>query len=112
MTDAKRRPRREPLISDGRYMTCPRCREKQDILMYVPMGQVELGRVRKKFGMVFQMSALFDSMSVFDNVAFPLREHTRMSRREMKERVVSRLEALGVGHAVNKMPAELSGGMK
>jgi hypothetical protein len=41
MTDAKRRPRREPLIVGGRYMTCPRCREQHDILLYVPMGQVE-----------------------------------------------------------------------
>ena len=78
----------------------------------VPMGEVELGRVRKKFGMVFQMSALFDSMSVFDNCAFPLREHTKMSRKEIKERVQARLTELGVGHAINKMPAELSGGMK
>jgi hypothetical protein len=41
VTDAKRRPQREPLITDGRYMTCPRCRDKQDILRYVPMGQIE-----------------------------------------------------------------------
>jgi phospholipid/cholesterol/gamma-HCH transport system ATP-binding protein len=78
----------------------------------VPMGDVALGRVRKKFGMVFQMSALFDSMSVYDNVAFPLREHTRLSRKEMRDRVMDRLGALGVAHAVNKQPSELSGGMR
>lgn len=78
----------------------------------VPLDEVQLAEVRKKFGMVFQMSALFDSMSVYDNVAFLLREHTRMSGREIRDRVMDRLVALGVEHAVDKMPAELSGGMK
>jgi phospholipid/cholesterol/gamma-HCH transport system ATP-binding protein len=81
----------------------------QDI---VPLNEVELGETRKKFGMVFQMSALFDSMDVFDNVAFPLREHTKMSRSDMKTQVTEALEALGVGHAIHKLPSELSGGMK
>ena len=62
--------------------------------------------------MVFQMSALFDSMNVFDNVAFPLLEHTRLSQKEVRERVMGRLDALGVAHASKKMPAELSGGMQ
>jgi phospholipid/cholesterol/gamma-HCH transport system ATP-binding protein len=83
-----------------------------DGLDIVPLGEVELAAVRRSFGMVFQMSALFDSMSVFDNVAFLLREHTRMSRNEVRERVMDRLESLGVEHAADKMPAELSGGMK
>ena len=78
----------------------------------VPMGELDLAEVRKQFGMVFQMSALFDSMNVFDNVAFLLREHTKMGRKEIHERVMDRLEALGVDHAATKMPAELSGGMK
>src|SRR5690606_3995848 len=78
----------------------------------VPLGEVELARVRRKFGMVFQLSALFDSMSVFDNVAFLLREHTKYGRKEIRERVMARLTDLGVEHAVDKMPAELSGGMK
>lgn len=78
----------------------------------VPLGEVALANVRKKFGMVFQMSALFDSMTVFDNVAFLLREHTRFRAREIRERVMERLTTLGVGHAAQKMPAELSGGMK
>ncbi|MCS6797440.1 MAG: ATP-binding cassette domain-containing protein [Myxococcota bacterium] len=71
-----------------------------------------LGPIRRKFGMVFQMSALFDSMTVYDNVAFPLREHTRMPERQIRERVLDRLAALGVEQAVAKLPAELSGGMR
>jgi len=78
-----------------------------------PMNELELGEVRKKFGMVFQMSALFDSMDVFDNVAFPLREHMKkLSRGEVKSKVEEALEALGVAHAIHRLPSELSGGMK
>lgn len=73
---------------------------------------MELERSRRKMGMVFQSSALFDSMSVYENVAFPLREHTRLSTREIRERVMDRLETLGIGHAHKKSPAELSGGMQ
>lgn len=71
-----------------------------------------LDRLRSKMGMVFQSSALFDSMSVLDNVAFPLVEHTKLSHRERRERVMHRLESLGIGHAAHKMPSELSGGMQ
>ena len=79
----------------------------------VPLNELELGEMRKKFGMVFQMSALFDSMDVFDNVAFPLREHMKkMSRGEVRSKVEEALEALGVKHAIHKLPSELSGGMK
>lgn len=67
---------------------------------------------RKKFGMVFQFGALFDSMTCFDNVAFPLREHTRLSRREIRERVMHRLSQLNVAHAADKLPAQVSGGMQ
>lgn len=73
---------------------------------------VQLNRMRRAFGMVFQMSALFDSMSVFENVAFPLKEHTKYSRQEIRDRVMDRLDSLGVGHASTKMPSELSGGMQ
>lgn len=73
---------------------------------------VELDEMRSKFGMVFQMSALFDSMTVFENVAFPLVEHTKMKKKEIRERVMDRLEALGIGPAHKKWPAELSGGMQ
>jgi phospholipid/cholesterol/gamma-HCH transport system ATP-binding protein len=78
----------------------------------VPLGELELAPFRRKFGMVFQMSALFDSMNVFDNVAFPLREHTKLSRADMQVKVEESLAALGVGHAIYKQPSELSGGMK
>jgi phospholipid/cholesterol/gamma-HCH transport system ATP-binding protein len=83
-----------------------------DGLDIVPLDEVQLAPVRRKFGMVFQMSALFDSMDVFDNVAFPLREHEKLSRAQLKDKVESILEALGVAHAMHKLPSELSGGMK
>ncbi|HJK93733.1 MAG TPA: ATP-binding cassette domain-containing protein [Polyangiaceae bacterium LLY-WYZ-15_(1-7)] len=79
---------------------------------YAALKGMDLERVRRNMGMVFQQSALFDSMTVFDNVAFPLREHTKMSRKEIRERVMDRLESLGIGHAWRKWPAELSGGMQ
>lgn len=75
------------------------------------LEDVELFTVRQKFGMVFQMAALFDSMSVFDNVAFPLREHSKMSRKEIRDRVMDRLSILGIEAAEKRMPSELSGGM-
>jgi phospholipid/cholesterol/gamma-HCH transport system ATP-binding protein len=78
----------------------------------VPMNDVQLNQVRRKFGMVFQGAALFDSMTVYDNVAFPLREHTKMPEREIRERVLARLADLGLAGADPKMPGELSGGMR
>jgi phospholipid/cholesterol/gamma-HCH transport system ATP-binding protein len=75
------------------------------------LGDFELSRVRRRFGMVFQKYALFDSMTVYDNVAFPLREQTKMSEREIKDRVMVKLDELGVAHAAARMPAEISGGM-
>ena len=83
-----------------------------DGLDICPMKGKDLRELRRRYGMVFQMSALFDSMNVFDNVAFPLLEHTRLSQKEVRERVMGRLDALGVAHASKKMPAELSGGMQ
>ncbi|MFW6051513.1 MAG: ABC transporter ATP-binding protein [Myxococcota bacterium] len=83
-----------------------------DGLDIVPLRGFALDRIRRRFGMVFQQSALFDSMTVFDNVAFPLREHTRLSTKEVRERVMARLKDLGIDHAWNKMPSELSGGMQ
>ena len=79
---------------------------------FARLSGLELESRRRTFGMVFQMSALFDSMSVFDNVAFPLREHTSFSRKEIRARVMERLVSLGVAGAAHKMPAELSGGMQ
>ena len=79
---------------------------------FAKLEGLDLAAMRRTFGMVFQMSALFDSMTVFDNVAFPLREHTDLSRTEIRDRVMDRLAALGVAAASNKLPAQLSGGMQ
>ncbi len=67
---------------------------------------------RRKFGMVFQFAALFDSLTVEDNCAFPLREHTKMSKAEITDIVDDRLEALGLAGTQKKFPGELSGGMR
>lgn len=79
---------------------------------FATLEGLELASMRRTFGMVFQMSALFDSMSVFDNVAFPLREHTDLSRGEIRDRVMDKLDVLGVAAAAEKLPAQLSGGMQ
>ena len=76
------------------------------------LSKDEMDRVRRKFGMLFQGAALFDSMNVFDNVAFPLRERLRLSRGEIEERVREKLRLVGLNGAEHKMPAELSGGMR
>lgn len=76
------------------------------------MKLAEFNKVRIKFGVLFQEAALFDSMNVFENVAFPLIEHKLISKKELKdevERVLSLVELEGVGE---KYPSELSGGMK
>ena len=72
----------------------------------------ELNRIREKFGMLFQNVALFDSMTVFENVAFPLEEKTSLSKDEIRDRVLSALEDVGLKNIENKYPDELSGGMK
>ncbi|MGP0565953.1 MULTISPECIES: ABC transporter ATP-binding protein [unclassified Nitrospina] len=71
-----------------------------------------LNELRKKFGMLFQNAALLDSMSVYDNVAFPLREKTKMKEAEIRERVDKGLANVGIVGMNHKFPAELSGGMK
>jgi phospholipid/cholesterol/gamma-HCH transport system ATP-binding protein len=76
------------------------------------MGRRGLNRVREKFGMLFQNVALFDSMTVFENVAFPLEEKTRLSRSEIRDRVHEALEHVGLRDVDNKYPDQLSGGMK
>lgn len=68
--------------------------------------------IRKKFGMLFQNGALFDSMTVYENVAFPLREHTKYNESKIKEIVLEKLRLVGLKDVENKMPAELSGGMR
>jgi len=72
----------------------------------------ELAEHRKIFGMLFQNSALFDDMTVFENVAFPLREHTTLSESEITDKVSRSLSILGMKGGYDKFPNELSGGMK
>jgi phospholipid/cholesterol/gamma-HCH transport system ATP-binding protein len=72
----------------------------------------ELNEIRKKFGMLFQEAALFDSMTVGENVAFPLREHAKMKEDEIRQIVADRLKAVGLSGVDEKMPSQLSGGMK
>jgi phospholipid/cholesterol/gamma-HCH transport system ATP-binding protein len=72
----------------------------------------ELSRVRRKIGFLFQNAALFDSISVGENVAFPMRRHTQLSPREIKTRALEKLEAVGLASEYDKMPAALSGGMR
>lgn len=79
----------------------------------VPMGVQDLQRVRGKFGMVFQAAALFDSMNVYENVAFPLRQHTTLPEERIREEVRKRLDLMGLKREVeDKFPADLSGGMR
>jgi phospholipid/cholesterol/gamma-HCH transport system ATP-binding protein len=68
--------------------------------------------MRKKFGVLFQDGALFGSMNLYDNTAFPLRQHTDKSEDEIGEIVRRRLREVGLGSAEDKMPNELSGGMR
>lgn len=67
--------------------------------------------VRRRMGMLFQFGALFTDMSVFDNVAFPLREHTRLPEALLRDIVLMKLEAVGLRNARDLMPSEISGGM-
>jgi phospholipid/cholesterol/gamma-HCH transport system ATP-binding protein len=81
----------------------------------VPLGDVEMGRVRRKFGMVFQYAALFDSMNVVENIAFPLLERYHLATAEVMDRVrdlLRRLDLADVAGIEQKFPAELSGGQR
>ncbi len=71
-----------------------------------------LDQVRRRFGMVFQNAALFDSLTVGENVAFPLREHLRLPKDEVGRRVAAKLALVGLSGIEERMPAELSGGMR
>jgi phospholipid/cholesterol/gamma-HCH transport system ATP-binding protein len=71
----------------------------------------ELIDFRRKIGFAFQFSALFDSLTIGDNVALPLREHTHLPEDEIRRRVESTLESVGLAEAVDRYPSELSGGM-
>ena len=92
------RPDKGQILFDGNDVT--RMRER------------EVYQMRKRYGFLFQEAALFDSMTVFDNVAFPLREHTRKSRAEIAEVVRKKLEIVGLTAAEQKFPSQLSGGMR
>jgi len=87
-----------------------------DILVHgesVPsMTDDELFEMRKKFGLLFQDGALFGSMNIYDNTAFPLRQHTDKSEDEISDIVNRRLQEVGLAEAHYKMPNELSGGMR
>jgi len=81
----------------------------------IPLGDIEMGRLRRKFGMVFQYAALFDSMNVVENIAFPLLERYSLPREEVMERVRDLLRRLDLAHVAGieqKFPAELSGGQR
>lgn len=78
-----------------------------------PLSDRKLNEVRQKFGMCFQYAALLDSLTIFDNVAFPLREHTGLSEKEIRKKVRDKLAALGLEPRVEDLyPAEVSGGMR
>jgi phospholipid/cholesterol/gamma-HCH transport system ATP-binding protein len=83
--------------------------EGEDITL---LAGSDLARVRRRIGLLFQTAALFDSISVGENVAFPLRRHTRMSDDEIRARARDRLAQVGLEREYDRMPADLSGGMK
>jgi phospholipid/cholesterol/gamma-HCH transport system ATP-binding protein len=78
----------------------------------VGMGEKDLYRVRRKFGVLFQDGALFGSLNLFDNIAFPLREHTRKSEKEIREITLEKAGMVGLLDHLKKFPGEVSGGMK
>ncbi|GAA3298737.1 ABC transporter ATP-binding protein [Dactylosporangium vinaceum] len=92
------KPDRGAIVVDGHDLT--KLRER------------ELYEVRKLFGVLFQDGALFGSMNIYDNVAFPLREHTRKPEREIREIVAEKLDMVGLNGAETKLPGEISGGMR
>ena len=75
------------------------------------LNERDLYQMRRRMGMLFQFGALFTDLSVYDNVAFPLREHTKLPESAIRDLVLLKLEAVGLRGASNLMPAELSGGM-
>jgi phospholipid/cholesterol/gamma-HCH transport system ATP-binding protein len=83
--------------------------EGEDI---VPMDEHALIHVRKKMGMLFQGAALFDSLAVAENIAYPIREHSKHTEGEIKKIVARNLELVGLPGIEDKLPSDLSGGMK
>lgn len=92
------RPDRGRVLIDGQELTA--------------MREKELYEVRKRCGVLFQDGALFGSMTVYDNIAFPLREHTRKSESEVRRIVAEKLDLVGMTGDGDKLPAEISGGMR
>jgi phospholipid/cholesterol/gamma-HCH transport system ATP-binding protein len=78
----------------------------------IGLGEAELNEIRRSMGMCFQYAALFDSLTVADNVAFGLKWHTRLSRQEIAREVEENLRFVGLEGAEDRMPSELSGGMR
>jgi ABC-type transporter Mla maintaining outer membrane lipid asymmetry ATPase subunit MlaF len=78
----------------------------------VRCSESRLYEIRKLFGVLFQDGALFGSMNLYDNIAFPLREHTRKGESEIKDIVMEKLDLVGLSGAEDKLPGEISGGMK
>lgn len=76
------------------------------------ISEAERYELRKRFGVLFQDGALFGSMNIFDNTAFPLRKHSNLSEKEVKEIVMERLQEVGLERAIKKRPNEVSGGMR
>ncbi len=76
------------------------------------MDRRALSRIRQRMGLLFQSAALFDSISVGENVAFPMRRHSKLSDREIRDRAQALLADVGLADDYDKMPADLSGGMK
>ena len=76
------------------------------------LSEKELYEVRRKFGVLFQDGALFGSMTIYDNTAFPIREHTKKGEKEIREIVTEKLDMVGLQGAEKKLPGEISGGMK
>lgn len=83
-----------------------------DDLELTSMKERDFNEVRKRFGMLFQGAALFDSMTVAENVGFPLKEHTDLNDEDIMKAVVEKLKRVGLVDVENMMPADLSGGMK
>jgi phospholipid/cholesterol/gamma-HCH transport system ATP-binding protein len=78
----------------------------------VRCSEHQLYEIRKLFGVLFQDGALFGSMNLYDNIAFPLREHTKKSEREIRDIVLTKMEMVGLTGAEKKLPGEISGGMR
>ena len=90
--------------------------DKGDIILLnnnvTQMNEEALIALREHIGMLFQGAALFDSLTVFENIAYPLREHLKLTEKEIQDRVADKLHLVGLSGIEKKMPDELSGGMK